>query len=41
MTSWRDWKIRDYTINGNFVLVTNNATDFRALYGARICIVDW
>jgi len=32
--SWQDWNIRDYAINGDFVLVTNNASDFRTLYAA-------
>lgn len=33
-TSWKDWTIRDYAIKSDFILVTNNASDFRALYGA-------
>jgi predicted nuclease of predicted toxin-antitoxin system len=32
--STKDWVIRDYAIEGDFVLVTNNATDFQALYAA-------
>jgi predicted nuclease of predicted toxin-antitoxin system len=31
-TSWKDWAIRDHAIKGDFVLVTNNASDFRGLY---------
>ena len=31
---WRDWNIRDYAISHDFVVVTNNASDFRALYGS-------
>jgi predicted nuclease of predicted toxin-antitoxin system len=30
--SWKDWTIRDYAVNGDFILVTNNASDFRRLY---------
>jgi predicted nuclease of predicted toxin-antitoxin system len=30
--STKDWAIRDYAIEGGFVLVTNNAADFQALY---------
>lgn len=32
--SWNDWAIRDYAVNGDFILVTNNASDFRRLYAA-------
>jgi predicted nuclease of predicted toxin-antitoxin system len=32
--SWKDWAIRDYAVNGDFILVTNNASDFRRLYAA-------
>jgi predicted nuclease of predicted toxin-antitoxin system len=31
---WRDWNIRDYAITHDFILVTNNASDFRRLYGS-------
>ena len=34
-TSWKDWAIRDHAITGDFVLVTNNASDFRTLYAAK------
>jgi predicted nuclease of predicted toxin-antitoxin system len=34
-TSWKDWAIRDHAVKGDFVLVTNNASDFRALYAAQ------
>ena len=32
--STKDWAIRNYAIDRNFVLVTNNASDFQALYAA-------
>jgi predicted nuclease of predicted toxin-antitoxin system len=32
--SWKDRAIRDYALNGDFILVTNNASDFRRLYAA-------
>jgi predicted nuclease of predicted toxin-antitoxin system len=32
--SWKDWALRDYAIRYDFVLVTNNASDFRVLYAA-------
>jgi predicted nuclease of predicted toxin-antitoxin system len=31
----KDWIIRDRAIKDDFVLVTNNATDFRTLYTAQ------
>jgi predicted nuclease of predicted toxin-antitoxin system len=31
----KDWSVRDYAIDKDFVLVTNNASDFRELYGAK------
>jgi predicted nuclease of predicted toxin-antitoxin system len=34
-TSWKDWAIRDRAIKGDFVLVTNNASDFRTLYATK------
>jgi predicted nuclease of predicted toxin-antitoxin system len=34
-TSWKDWAIRDHAIKGDFVLVTNNASDFRTLYATK------
>ena len=34
-TSWKDWAIRDHAIKGDFVLVTNNASDFRTLYAGK------
>lgn len=33
--SWKDWRVRDYAVKGDFVLVTNNASDFLALYAAE------
>jgi predicted nuclease of predicted toxin-antitoxin system len=32
---WRDWNVVPYPSEGDFVLVTNNASDFRQLYAAR------
>ena len=32
---WRDWNIVPYAIDGDLVLVTNNAGDFRQLYGEQ------
>jgi predicted nuclease of predicted toxin-antitoxin system len=32
---WRDWNVVRYARAGDFVLVTNNASDFRQLYGAQ------
>lgn len=32
---WNDWSIRDYAITHDLILVTNNASDFRRLYGSR------
>jgi predicted nuclease of predicted toxin-antitoxin system len=32
--SWKDWTIRDYAVKHGFILVTNNASDFRKLYTA-------
>ncbi len=29
---WKDWNVATYANQGNFVLVTNNASDFRQLY---------
>ena len=34
-TSWKDWAIRDHAIKGDFVLVTNNGSDFRGLYASE------
>ena len=33
-TSWKDWTIRDYAVKQDFILVANNAIDFRKLYAA-------
>jgi predicted nucleic acid-binding protein len=30
--SWPDWRIAAYAVDRDMILVTNNATDFRALY---------
>jgi predicted nuclease of predicted toxin-antitoxin system len=32
---WPDWNIVPYAIDGDFILVTNNASDFRLLYGMQ------
>lgn len=29
---WKDWKVARYANDGDFILVTNNAGDFRRLY---------
>jgi predicted nuclease of predicted toxin-antitoxin system len=33
--SWKDWNVARYARDGDFVLVTNNASDFRQLYAAQ------
>lgn len=30
--AWADWNIASYAVDGDMILVTNNATDFRRLY---------
>ena len=32
---WKDWNVLRYAGDGDFVLVTNNASDFRRLYAAQ------
>jgi predicted nuclease of predicted toxin-antitoxin system len=32
---WRDWNVAGYARDGDFVLVTNNAGDFRQLYAMQ------
>jgi len=32
---WKDWNVLRYASDGDFVLVTNNASDFRRLYAAQ------
>jgi predicted nuclease of predicted toxin-antitoxin system len=32
---WKDWNVVRYANDGDFVLVTNNASDFRRLYAAQ------
>jgi predicted nuclease of predicted toxin-antitoxin system len=32
---WKDWNVVRYASDGDFVLVTNNASDFRQLYLAQ------
>ena len=32
---WKDWNVVRHAADGDFVLVTNNAGDFRRLYGAQ------
>jgi predicted nuclease of predicted toxin-antitoxin system len=33
---WKDWNVAGYARDGNFILVTNNASDFRRLYAAQL-----
>jgi predicted nuclease of predicted toxin-antitoxin system len=33
---WKDWNVARYASDGDFVLVTNNASDFRLLYAAQL-----
>jgi predicted nuclease of predicted toxin-antitoxin system len=32
---WGDWNVTRHAISGDFIVVTNNATDFRKLYAAQ------
>jgi predicted nuclease of predicted toxin-antitoxin system len=32
---WKDWNVARYAAEDNFVVVTNNASDFRRLYAAQ------
>ena len=32
---WKDWNVARYASDGDFILVTNNASDFRHLYAAQ------
>jgi predicted nuclease of predicted toxin-antitoxin system len=32
---WKDWNVVRHAAAGDFILVTNNASDFRRLYAAR------
>jgi predicted nuclease of predicted toxin-antitoxin system len=32
---WKDWNVARHAADGDFVLVTNNATDFRRLYATQ------
>ena len=32
---WKDWNVARYARDGDFVLVTNNASDFRELYATQ------
>ena len=32
---WKDWNVVRYASDGDFVLVTNNASDFRQLYAKQ------
>ena len=32
---WKDWNVARYAHDGDFVLVTNNASDFRELYATQ------
>jgi predicted nuclease of predicted toxin-antitoxin system len=33
---WKDWNVASYAADGDFVLVTNNASDFRRLYATQL-----
>ncbi|HEY6431496.1 MAG TPA: DUF5615 family PIN-like protein [Acetobacteraceae bacterium] len=33
---WKDWNVARYASDGDFVLVTNNASDFRKLYARTL-----
>jgi predicted nuclease of predicted toxin-antitoxin system len=33
---WKDWNVARYARDGDFILVTNNASDFRHLYAAQL-----
>jgi predicted nuclease of predicted toxin-antitoxin system len=33
---WKDWNVARYAAEGDFVLVTNNASDFRRLYATQL-----
>jgi predicted nuclease of predicted toxin-antitoxin system len=33
---WKDWNVVRYARDGDFILVTNNASDFRQLYAAQL-----
>jgi predicted nuclease of predicted toxin-antitoxin system len=32
---WKDWNVARYAAEGDFVVVTNNASDFRKLYATQ------
>jgi predicted nuclease of predicted toxin-antitoxin system len=34
-SGWKDWNVASYAVEGGFVLVTNNASDFRRLYATQ------
>ncbi len=34
-SGWKDWNVARYARGGDFILVTNNASDFRRLYAAQ------
>lgn len=33
---WKDWNVAKYAGAGEYILVTNNASDFRCLYAAEL-----
>ena len=33
---WKYWNVAGYARDGNFIFVTNNASDFRRLYAAQL-----
>jgi len=36
---WKDWNVARYAAEGDFVVVTNNASDFRRLSMRRSCFM--
>jgi predicted nuclease of predicted toxin-antitoxin system len=32
---WKDWNVAEYASDGDFIVVTNNASDFRRLYAKQ------
>jgi hypothetical protein len=35
LAGWKDWNVVRYAGEGDFILVTNNASDFRQLYAVQ------
>jgi predicted nuclease of predicted toxin-antitoxin system len=34
-SGWKDWNVARYALDGDFVVVTNNASDFRRLFARQ------